>query len=118
MTIKNKQIATILVALMLLAQIAAAQHSSVHCLDDHGHYEQASHDGHDHDNHEDHQEKVDDHCQICLLTASIHFGLISEQNTLNYAAISSHNFIKNSDQIISDQKYSLHKPRAPPAFLI
>lgn len=108
----TKNMAAILVAIMLLAQIGIAQHNVVH-FTDHGHYEH-SHD----DQNDDHQKNVSETCQICLLAKSLSFGLLPYSPALNAPVLSSYTVLNSHDQVVAVYKRALYNPRAPPVLLV
>ena len=102
---------TILMVVMLLAQIGVAQHSSVH-FTDHGHY------GHNHDDHEKHDQNATENCQICLITKSLSFGLASDTTSITLPFIFGEELQKGGDLVFTAHHALLYNPRAPPSPLI
>lgn len=112
----SKNLTAAFMAIMLLAQIGIAQHATVH-FNDHGHYEH-QHDGFGDSDHQDHKRSATENCEICVITKSLAFGLISDQQTVFTPYIYVHDHVSNHDQIINTFQHASYNPRAPPAILI
>ena len=110
---RRKNITTILVVVMLFAQLGLAHHNSVHIIDhnySHAHV-------HDHSNEHDNKEHNDSSdCQICHLTDSLKsLDLIEKANVSTFITDQYGAFIAVYS---TEQSRVNYKSRAPPATLI
>ena len=110
----KKNIAAFLVSIMLLTQIGIAQHNVIH-LADHVSYNSA-HDHHDHDH--DNQTHSQNLCEICLVSQSFSFGLVSDYRSVLFGVVTKEIFVPHSERVATKTKNLTYNPRAPPHFLI
>jgi hypothetical protein len=109
----TRNFSAILIAILLLAQIGIAQHSTIH-FSDHTHYEHANHN----DEHDEHDNELSKECQTCLIIKSLSISLDSNQAMLtNIARVDLH-FLKIPTQPLKNITLHSYNPRAPPVFLI
>ncbi len=107
----TKNVAATLMAIMLLAQIGLAHHSTVH-FTDHSHYEQAD------EERNNHGKQAQESCQICLVVKSLSLGLIGDDVSVSPAVTVNSKIAENYNNTINRNIRLSYNPRAPPVFLI
>ncbi|MCC6598309.1 MAG: hypothetical protein IT559_05935 [Alphaproteobacteria bacterium] len=116
----RKNIAPILLALIVLAQFALAQHSTVHFSEkDHAGFHLAH--SVDHEDHGSDQNKspyTNKLCQICLFAKSFSHALLSNPALISHDTFKVIFVFPSTQDVRVQAIASAYQPRAPPIFLI
>jgi hypothetical protein len=113
-------ISQFMLAFMLLAQLALAQHATIH-VSEGAATVAASHQTDEHAHHnapDDHTPDAHEKCSLCLLTKAFSQGFVSAETLAPALPRSSKQALLFSSALFTQKPYAAHRPRGPPSFLI